>query len=101
MDGLLERRLTGVIIAAFYCVYDELGFGFLESVYVSALLLELTARGIQAQREARIDVYYRGVEVGHITRAWPSSTFRSESVISAVDLHEQGSLEDAAARACR
>ena len=65
MDELLERRLTGAIIASFYRVYDELGFGFLESVYVSALLVELTARGIRAQREALIDVYYRGVEVGH------------------------------------
>ena len=65
MDELLERRLTGAIIASFYRVYDELGFGFLESVYVAALLVELTARGIRAQREALIDVYYRGVEVGH------------------------------------
>ena len=65
MDDLLERRLTGAIITCFYRVYDELGFGFLESVYVRALLIELTARGIQAQREAVIDVFYRGVEVGH------------------------------------
>lgn len=65
MDELLERRLTGAIITCFYRVYDELGFGFLESVYVAALLVELSARGIQAHREAVIDVYYRGVEVGH------------------------------------
>ena len=65
MDELLERRLTGAIIASFYRVYDELGFGFLESVYVAALLVEFTARGIMAQREALINVYYRGVEVGY------------------------------------
>lgn len=65
MDELLERRLTGAIITSFYRVYDELGFGFLESVYVAALLVELTARGVRAQREAVIDVFYRGVEVGH------------------------------------
>ena len=65
MDDLLERRLTGAIITSFYRVYDDLGFGFLESVYISALLIELTARGIRVQREAPIDVYYRGIEVGH------------------------------------
>jgi len=65
MDGLLERRLTGLIIASFYRVYDDLGFGFLESVYCAAMLVELNSRGVRAEREARIDVYYRGVEVGH------------------------------------
>jgi GxxExxY protein len=65
MDNLLERRLTGAIISSFYRVYDELGFGFLESVYVAAMLLELNARGLHAEREAKILVYYRGLEVGH------------------------------------
>lgn len=64
MDELLERRLTGLIITSFYRVYD-LGFGFLESVYCAAMLVELNSRGVHAEREARIDVYYRGVEVGH------------------------------------
>ena len=65
IEALLERRLTGAIITSFYRVYDELGFGFLESVYVSAMLLELTAGGLHAEREARILVYCLGLEVGH------------------------------------
>ena len=65
MDALLERRLTGAIITCFYRVYDDHGFGFLESVYVRALMLELNALGIFVEREARILVHYRGVEVGH------------------------------------
>ena len=65
MDDLVERRLSGLIITSFYRVYDDLGFGFLESVYCAAMLLELNSRGVHVEREARIDVYYRGVEVGH------------------------------------
>ena len=38
---LLHGDITGEIISAFYAVYNELGFGFLESVYVRALAIEL------------------------------------------------------------
>jgi hypothetical protein len=34
---LLHRATTAAIIEAFYEVYNTLGFGFLESVYGSAL----------------------------------------------------------------
>ena len=64
MDGLLERRLTGVIIAAFYCVYDELGFGFLESVYRKTLAVELQRRGISIEQLVRYELVYYGVSVG-------------------------------------
>ena len=34
------------IIKAFYKVYNELGYGFLEKVYVAALMMELVKMGI-------------------------------------------------------
>jgi hypothetical protein len=34
--GLKQRELTEKIIGAFYLVYNELGHGFLESVYENA-----------------------------------------------------------------
>jgi len=36
-----HKELTDKIIQAFYCVYNELGFGFLENVYQNALYFEL------------------------------------------------------------
>jgi GxxExxY protein len=63
--ALLEGALTGEIITCFYRTYDDLGFGFLESVYRRALLVELRERGLKAEPEAALDVYYRGIEVGH------------------------------------
>lgn len=64
-EVLLDRELTGAIITSFYRVYDELGFGFLESVYCRAMEFELRERGFHAEREARIIVYYGDHEVGH------------------------------------
>lgn len=62
---LLEGDLTGRIIKCFYRVYDTLGFGFLESVYRQALLMELAAEGLIATAEAAIDVWYRARRIGH------------------------------------
>jgi GxxExxY protein len=41
-----------------------LGFGFLESVYQNALLIELKKAGLQAEKEKRIQVYYDSQLVG-------------------------------------
>ena len=43
---LIHGRLTGEVIGAFYEIYNELGFGFLESVYSSALEIEFRDRRI-------------------------------------------------------
>ena len=49
---------------AAYTVRLALGPGFLESVYQNALLVELRARGIQAEKEIPIGVYYNNIQVG-------------------------------------
>ena len=61
---LLHKELTGEIVGAFYEVYNELGAGYLESVYKRALAIALSARGISNAREVPLDVYFRGVCVG-------------------------------------
>src|SRR3954462_10504309 len=64
-DMLIDGDITGLIINAFYKVYDELGYGFLESVYANALAIELTRLGLSFVREAQVDVFYKGIKVGH------------------------------------
>jgi GxxExxY protein len=60
-DGeLLHGEITGKIISAFYTVYDELGYGFLESVYRNAMVIELKERGLHVDIEVPIDVWYKG-----------------------------------------
>lgn len=65
--GLVAHKLndlTEQIIKAFYTVYSALGYGFLEKVYVTALLIELKKMGILAQHQGPILVYYDGKVVG-------------------------------------
>lgn len=61
---MIEEKLTGKIIKIFYKVYNELGHGFLESVYQNAFIIELANSGIAAESEKRIVVYYSGKPVG-------------------------------------
>jgi GxxExxY protein len=56
--------LTERIIAAFYHVYNVLGWGFLEKVYRNALHHELMKRGLSSVQNQKIDVFYDGVHVG-------------------------------------
>ena len=59
-DDLIERELTSGILGAFYEVYNQLGFGFLEFIYALALERELIARGYSVRREVVVDVHYKG-----------------------------------------
>ena len=61
---MLHGELTERIIAAFYRVYDRLGYGFLESVYKNALANELRRNGIAFEREVAIEVWDLGERVG-------------------------------------
>jgi GxxExxY protein len=60
---LLEERLTESVIGAFYEVYNALGFGFLEHVYMEALGRELRAREHVVGREVWVPVYYKAEEI--------------------------------------
>jgi GxxExxY protein len=45
-------------------VYNQLGFGFLESVYKKAMVIELTKNGLKAEEEKPLKVHYDGQLVG-------------------------------------
>jgi GxxExxY protein len=62
--GLLYKNITDNVIKAFYKVYNDLGYGFLEKVYENALFLELTSVGLFVEKQKQIKVYYQGKEVG-------------------------------------
>lgn len=61
----MHGELTDKIIGVFYAVYNELGSGFLESVYKSAMLLALAEAGLCAEAERPIPVMFRGQNVGN------------------------------------
>lgn len=61
---LLRGEITEQIIGSFFVVYRHFGFGFRESVYKTAMAIELGFRGIEVKREVPVEVYYRGVAAG-------------------------------------
>lgn len=62
--ALKHAELTEVIIGSFYDVYNELGLGFLESVYREAMLVALRKKGLLVEREKSVEVRFRGEVVG-------------------------------------
>ncbi len=62
-NHLIEEDLTYSVIGAFFEVYNILGFGFLEHVYVKAMECELRARGHRVGREMSVAVYNKGHEL--------------------------------------
>src|SRR6476646_6892545 len=74
-----HSALTELIIGTFYGVYNELGYGFLESVYRISLQLALLAQGVEVEQEVPVAVYFRGKNVGD---------FRADLVVNRVVLLE-------------
>jgi len=56
----MADELTERIIGAAVEVHKTLGPGLLESIYEEALCIELEIRGIPFQRQAAIDILYKG-----------------------------------------
>jgi GxxExxY protein len=64
MKGLAHETLTGRIIAAAIEVHRALGPGFLESVYETALVLELRRTGLQTEQQKTLPIFFRDILVG-------------------------------------
>ena len=77
--GLKHEELTERIIGVFYDVYNELGYGFLESVYRDAMVIALQEAGLKNQREVPVKVAFRGHSVGE---------FRADLLVEGVVLLE-------------
>ena len=59
-----HKEITEKILQGFYEIYNELGSGFLESVYEHALSIVLTGYGFHVERQKDISVYFRGHNIG-------------------------------------
>jgi|SRR5688572_3110506 len=61
---LKHGLVTDKILRVFYDVYNELGHGFLESVYHRSLVLALQSVGLNTCSRVDIPVWFRGHQVG-------------------------------------
>ncbi len=62
--GMLYGELTRSIIGCAFEVINELGSGFLESVYERAMMIALSDAGLPAEAQKPIGIEYRGRQVG-------------------------------------
>lgn len=58
------EHITREIIGAAYKVFKTFGFGFLESVYKKAMIIELKRKGLKVEEEKPLKVYYEDQVVG-------------------------------------
>jgi GxxExxY protein len=64
MAGLLHKTITDEILKAYYAVYNQLGYGFLEKVYQNAMYFELKTKGLKVEAQKQIKVYFNNQLVG-------------------------------------
>lgn len=60
---MTENDISYKIRGAIFDIYNELGAGLLESVYVAALEWELLHQGLQVKREVPVPVHYKEVKM--------------------------------------
>ena len=61
---MLHNEITARIIEAAFEVGNELGVGYLESVYENALCIALRQKDLQVSRQVPLKVSFRGVIIG-------------------------------------
>ena len=79
-----RSELTGKILGAFFQVHKDMGFGFSENVYESALEVLLKELELTPERQKEILVYYHGVAVGK---------YKADMIVNGVVLLEIKSVE--------
>ena len=62
---IIYKDLSYEIIGVAMEAHRELGNGFLEKVYENALMVLLNERGIKAEQQKEIKVYFRGAIIGN------------------------------------
>lgn len=61
---MIHEELTGKILKVCFDVSNELGSGYLESVYEKAMFIALRDAGLKAQSQTPLKVMFRGQIVG-------------------------------------
>lgn len=61
---MLHSDVTAKILRAYYNVYNELGFGFLEKNYEKAMAIELNSMKVKFKTQEPITVFYKDQQIG-------------------------------------
>jgi len=92
---IIEKQLSYQIMNAAYAVHNQLGPGFLETIYESAMVLELEARGHKTNTQVRVPVYYREQKIGeHVLDVLVNDrvVLELKAVTEILPIHQQQAL---------
>ncbi|MGA7221119.1 MAG: GxxExxY protein [Candidatus Sulfotelmatobacter sp.] len=62
--GLKHAELTEKLIGIFFNIHNELGHGFLESIYEQAFSVSLAENNVFFQRQIAVPVWFHGQKIG-------------------------------------
>jgi len=79
-----HSELTSKILGAFFQIHKDMGFGFAEKIYESALEVLLQELGLVPARQKEIHVFYHGKVVGE---------YKADMIVNGVVLLEIKSVE--------
>ena len=85
LKSLSEEEIGKLILDSAFKVHSALGPGLLESIYESALAIELTKCRLLVERQKPISVFYEGVEL--------DCAFRADLIVERKVLIELRSVE--------
>ena len=78
-ENLKHAELTERLIQTYFEIYNELGYGFIESIYEQAFVLLLSEKKIPFQQQYSLDVRFRGTILGE---------FRADLIVSSAVIVE-------------
>lgn len=93
MTELLYKEEVYQIIGAAMEVYNQLGNGFLESVYQDALAIELTMRNIPFKEQVPLEISYKGQPIRH--RYTPDMLLFDKIIVELKAISTLGRVEEA------
>ncbi|HVN80801.1 MAG TPA: GxxExxY protein [Terriglobia bacterium] len=63
-NELKHGDITDLVLKAFFRVYNELDYGFLEKIYENALIIAARELGLAVEQQVRVHIYFDGKVVG-------------------------------------
>jgi len=87
-----KEGITHKVIGCAYQIYNKLGFGFLESVYRKAMVIEIEASGLRVQQESPLKVLYRDQVVGDF---YADLLVEDELIVELKSVERLGSIHEA------
>jgi GxxExxY protein len=94
-EGIVEKDLSYTIMQAAFEVHNQLGPGYLESLYEEAMAIELQCLGLKVERQKPIIVKYKGQAIGkHIldTVVEDKVILEYKAANELIPIHEQQAL---------